>query len=130
MLNGTLWVLQFALALIYLAHGVLLLAPPAELIEQINTTIGPTLRIVIGVAEVLAALGLTLPGVVRVLPWLVSAAAAGLIPVMIGATVFHVARGEYGSAVTTCVLLLLVVFVAYARWKVIPIPARRAAYPK
>ena len=126
MLNVTLWVLQFALALIYLAHGVLLLAPPADLVEQINTTIGLVLRYVIGVAEVLAAVGLTLPGLTRVRPGLVSAAAAGLIPVMIGATVLHIARAENSSAVTTFILLVLVVFVAYTRWKVIPIPARTA----
>lgn len=127
MLNGTLWVLQVVLALIYLAHGVMLLAPPADLIEQINTTIGPVLRYVIGVAEVLAAAGLTAPGLTRVQPWLVPAAAGGLIAIMIGATVFHIARGENGSAVTTFVLLVLVGFVAYARWKVVPIPARHAA---
>jgi hypothetical protein len=128
MLNGMLWLLQFVLALVFLAHGLLLLAPPAELIEQINTTIGPVLRLIIGVAEVLAAVGLTVPGLTRLLPWLLSAAAAGLIPVMTGATVFHIARGENGSAVTTFVLLVLVVFVAYVRWKVVPIAARPAAY--
>lgn len=124
MLNVTLWVLQVVLALVYLAHGVLLLAPPPDLIGQINATIGPVLRYVLGVAEVLAAIGLIAPGVTRVLPWLVAAAAAGLIPIMVGATVLHVVRGEYGSAATTFVLLVLVAFVAYARWKVVPILPR------
>ena len=37
----------------------------------------PAFRIFLGVAEVLAAVGLTLPGITRILPWLVSCAAAG-----------------------------------------------------
>ena len=42
----------------------------------------------LGAAEVLAAVGLTLPGLTRIQPWLVSAAAAGLMIVMISATIF------------------------------------------
>jgi uncharacterized membrane protein YfcA len=54
-------------------------------------------------------------------------AAAGLIPIMIGATVLHIQRNEISSAITTAILLVLVAFVAYMRWKVKPILPRRAA---
>lgn len=123
-LNVTLWGLQFLLALIFLAHGVFLLAPPASMIEQINASIAPAFRIFIGVAEVLAAVGLILPGITRVLPWLVSGAAAGLAFVMLCATVLHVVRAEIGSAFATALLLAMSVYVAYARWKVLPILPR------
>jgi len=123
-MNVFLWVLQLLLAMAYLAHGWLLLAPPASMAEQINASIPRALRLFLGAAEVAAAAGLVLPGVTRILPWLVPCAAAGLIPVMIGATILHLWRGEFSSAVTTAVLLALVTFVAYMRWKVAPIVPR------
>jgi putative oxidoreductase len=114
--NVILWVLQALLAAAFLAHGLMMLFPPASLIDQMNASISTGLRLFIGVAEVLAAIGLILPGVTRIQPWLVSAAAAGLMIVMVCATVFHVMRGEIGSAVTTAVLFALATFVAYMRW--------------
>ena len=127
MLNVALWVLQILLALVFLAHGWMLLSLPASVAEQIKASIGPALRIFIGVAEVLAAAGLTLPGITRISPWLVPAAAAGLVPVMIGATVLHIARNEISSAVVTAILLALVSLVAYMRWRVAPILPRAVA---
>ena len=125
-MNVALWVLQGLLAVAFLLHGWLLLSPPANMVEQMNASISPAFRIFLGVAEVLAAIGLTLPGITRVLPRLVSLAAAGLMIVMIGATYFHLARSEYSSAATTAVLLVLLSFVAYMRWKVKPISPRAA----
>ena len=122
-----LWVLQFLLAAAYLAHGWLLLSPPVHLVELIKASIPTALRIFLGVAEVAAAAGLTLPGLTRIAPWLTPLAAAGLIPIMIGATVLHLMRGEFSSAATTAVLLVLVSFVAYMRWKVAPIRPRTVA---
>lgn len=124
MLNISLWVLQFLLAAAFFAHGWLFLSPPAALLEQMNASINPAFRIFIGVAEVLAAIGLTLPGITHIRPSLVPSAAAGLAIVMISATVFHIARGEISSAVVTTILLALTVFVAYTRWKVLPIRPR------
>ncbi len=104
--------------------GWLFVAPPAELVEIINSDIGPRFRIFIGVAELLAAAGLILPGVTRILPWLTPLAAAGLMMVMGSATVFHLFRGEIGSAISATVLFVLVTLVAYLRWKVKPISPR------
>ena len=126
-MNVTLWVLQALLAVAFLAHGWLFLSPPAEMVEQMNSSIAPAFRVFIGVAEVLAAVGLTLPGITRVMPWLVPCAAAGLMIVMIGATIVHATRGEIGSAITTAILFVVVTFVAYMRWKVKPISPRTVA---
>jgi len=120
-MNVTLWVLQVLLAVAFLAHGWIFLFPPADIVELMNASIPPAFRIFLGVAEVLAAVGLTLPGITRVLPWLVPCAAAGLMVVMIGATILHTARGEVSSAITTALLLVVAAFVAYMRWKVRPI---------
>jgi hypothetical protein len=78
----------------------------------------------LGVAEILAAIGLTLPGITRILPGLVPAAAAGVVIVMISATIWHVVRGEFSSAAITAVLLVMATFTAYARWRVVPIRPR------
>jgi len=80
----------------------------------------------LGVAEIAAAIGLTLPGLTRVMPWLVSWAAAGIMIVMISATGYHIVRGEISSAAVTFVLLLMATFVAYMRLRVMPIAARRS----
>jgi uncharacterized membrane protein YphA (DoxX/SURF4 family) len=125
-MNIALWVLQVLLAAAFLAHGVFLLNPPAEMLELMNRSMPTAFRIFLGVAEVLAAVGLTLPGITRILPWLVPCAAAGVMIVMVSATIFHLMRGEFGSAMTTLVLLVLATFVAYMRWKVTPILPRAA----
>jgi uncharacterized membrane protein YphA (DoxX/SURF4 family) len=124
-MNLMLWILQVLLALAFLAHGLLFLFPPANMVELMNEVVSPGFRIFLGVAEVLAAFGLTLPGITRNMPWLISCAAAGLIVVMIGATILHTNRGEVSSAITTAILLVLLAFVGYMRWKVMPIVARR-----
>jgi len=126
-MNMVLWVLQALLALAFFAHGCLLLFPPASMVAQMNASLPRWFQLFIGVAEILAAVGLTLPGLTRIQPWLVSAAAAGLMIVMICATVFHLARGEMTSAITTVVLLAMATFVAYMRWRVAPIQSRSVA---
>ena len=123
-MNVLLWVLQAVLAVAFLAHGVLFLFPPAAVVDQVNAALSRGFQLFIGVAEILAAVGLTLPGITRVQPWLVSCAAAGLMIVMISATIFHVMRGEVSSAITTAVLLLIATFVAYMRWRALPIRSR------
>ena len=124
-MNILLWVLQVLLALAFFAHGWIMLFPPAAIVDQMNASLPRWFQLFIGVAEILAAVGLTLPGVTRIQPWLVSSAAAGIMIVMISATIYHVARGEVSSAATTVVLLAVATFVAYMRWRVAPIRPRR-----
>ena len=124
-MNVLMWVLQVLLAVAFFAHGLMFLFPPADLVAVMDATIARPLRYFLGVAEVAAGIGLVAPGVTRIKPWLVAAAAAGLIPIMVGATVLHVARGEYGSSVTTAVLLAMACLVAWVRWRVRPIAPRR-----
>lgn len=124
-MNIALWILQVLLAVYFLWHGWLFVAPPAEMVEMMNSSIAPGFRIFIGVAELLAAVALILPGVTRILPWFVPLAAAGLMVVTGSATVYHLYRGEIGSAISAAVVFILVTLVAYMRWKVMPIAARK-----
>jgi uncharacterized membrane protein YphA (DoxX/SURF4 family) len=126
-MNIVLWVLQVLLAAAFLAHGWFFLFPPEAMVGQMNALIPPAFRIFIGVAEVLAAVGLTLPGITRILPSLIPLAAAGLMIVMIGATILHLVRDELTSALITAILFVLLTVVAYTRWKVKPILPRPVA---
>jgi hypothetical protein len=102
----------------------MLLFPPASIVEQLNASLPRWFQLFLGVAEIAAAVGVTIPGLTRVQPRFVPLAAAGIMIVMIAATIFHLQRSEWSSAVITLVLLLMATFVAYARWRVQPIPPR------
>lgn len=123
-MNGLLWVLQVLLSLAFLAHGWMFLFPSPEIEALMNASIPKWLRYFLGVAEVAAGIGLVVPGITRIKPWLVALAAAGLVPIMIGATVLHVVRAEHNSAVITFVLLAMAAFVAWQRGRVRPIAQR------
>jgi putative oxidoreductase len=126
-MNITLWILQVLLALVFLAHGLLFLAPPPDIAAQMNAMLPGWFQLFLGVAEVLAAVGLTLPGLTRIRPGLVPAAAVGVMIIMVPATVLHLWRSEFSSAAITFVLLLIAAFVGYGRWRRLPIAPRRHA---
>ena len=123
-MNVMLWIVQVVLALAFLAHGVFLVFPPASMVEQINASLPRWFQLFIGVAEVAAAVGLTLPALTRIQPRLVPMAAGGIMIVMVSATIFHIGRSEWSSAATTVVLLVMATWVAYMRWRVRPISPR------
>jgi hypothetical protein len=126
-MNILLWVLQALLAAAFIAHGVLFLSPPPQIAAQINAVLPRWFQLFVGVAEVLAAVGITLPGLTRIAPWLVTWAAVGIMIVTASATVFHLSRGELSSAATTLLLLTMATFVAYMRHRVMPIGVQRPA---
>jgi uncharacterized membrane protein YphA (DoxX/SURF4 family) len=129
-MNITLWIVQIVLAIVFLWHGTLFLAPPAELVETMNAQIAPWLRTLIGVAEVLAAVGLILPSATRTLPKLTPLAAAGLMLVTLCAAGLHILRGEVATAIMPAVLFVLAALVAYGRGRARPIAPRTARNPQ
>ena len=126
-MNILLWVLQALLAAAFIAHGLLFLSPPPQIAAQINAVLPRWFQLFVGVAEVLAAVGITLPGLTRIAPWLVTWAAVGIMIVTASATVFHLWRGEMSSAATTLLLFAVATFVGYMRYRVLPIGVRRFA---
>ena len=124
-MNVLLWVLQVLLAVAFLAHGLMMIVPPPEIAAQMNAALPRWFSLFIGVSEVFAAIGLTLPGVMRVMPGLVTWAAVGIMFVMISATGYHIVRNELSSAAVTFLLLLIATYVAYMRWRVYPIGVRK-----
>jgi putative oxidoreductase len=126
-MNIVLWVLQVLLAAQFLFHGYIMVFPPAGLAEIINAQFSTWFRLFVGITESLGALGLLLPEMTRIMPWLTPLAGLGLMIVAISASVLHFSRGETGSAITTVVLFVLLAFVSYMRWKVKPVAAQPAA---
>ena len=126
-MNILLWVLQALLAAAFFAHGLLLLMPPPDIAAQMTAELPRGFWVFLGWAEVAAAIGITLPGAARIQPRLVPLAAAGIMFVMVSATIWHVVRGEISSAIVTLVLLVMSTYVAYMRWRIYPIRPRSAA---
>jgi hypothetical protein len=115
-----LWIVQGLLALIFLFTGGTKLILPLEVLTEQFPLPGLFVRF-IGVAEVLGAIGLILPGLLRVRPGLTPLAAAGLVIIMIGATVLTLAGvvpggGGVAPALIPLVVGLLSAFVVYGRW--------------
>ena len=126
-MNIVIWVLQVLLAVAFFAHGWLFLSPPPAIAAQMNASLPRWFQLFLGVAEVLAAVGITLPGLTRIMPSLITWAAVGIMIVTASATIFHLMRGEISSAAVTLVLLAMASYVAYMRHRVLPIGVRRAA---
>lgn len=119
-----LWIVQALLALLFMFAGVSKLIMPVEEMTKDIQMPGAFLRF-IAVVEILGALGLVLPSLLRIFPWLTPLAAAGLVVIMIGATVVSLQLGV-AVALMPLVVGLLAAFVAYGRWKLAPIGLREA----
>lgn len=124
-MNVVLWILQILLAIVFLMHGLLFLNPPPDIAVQMDASFPRWFQLFLGVAEVAAGIGLTLPGVTRIKPYLVAWAADGICMVLVPATVLHLVRAEWSSALITFVLLLMALYVAYMRHVRMPIRPRR-----
>ena len=122
-MNLALWIVQTLLVLIFLwAGGIKLVLPIEEMTKQVPLP-GLFLRF-IALCEVLGAIGLILPGLLRIRPGLTPLAAAGLVIIMIGATVLTLLTGDIAMALIPLVVGLLAAFVAYGRWWLVPLSTR------
>ncbi len=118
-MSRALWIVQGLLAAIFLFSGGVKLVLPLEQLTGPVPLPGPFVRF-IGVAEVLGAIGLILPGLLRIRPGLTPLAAAGLVIIMIGATVITLVGGDVALALIPLAVGLLSAFVAYGRWRLVP----------
>ena len=114
--NVTLWILQVLLALVFLlVGGVKLIMPVEVLLAQMPIQMPGLFVRVIGVIEVAGALGLILPGLLRIRPMLTPLAACGLVIEMICATAYTIAGHQGAAALGPLVLALICALVAYGR---------------
>src|SRR5436190_11825613 len=123
-MNIVLWIIQILLSLLFLFAGATkFVMPVEEMNRQAPVALPGLLLHFIGACEILGALGLILPALVRIKAGLTPLAAAGLAIITLGATVITL-KGAIGMAVLPLVACLLSIFVAYGRWRVAPIASR------
>jgi hypothetical protein len=114
--NTKLWVVQGLLAAMFLLAGVPKLIMTPEQMAAPGPIQLPVLFIrFIGVCEILGAIGLILPGLTGIRPGLTPLGAAGLVVIMIGATVVNLVDGPAVAAILTAILGLLAAYVAFGR---------------
>jgi hypothetical protein len=123
-MNRALWIVQGLLALLFLWAGGIKLVLPLEALAGPVPVPGWFMRF-IGVVEVLGALGLILPALLRIRPGLTPLAAAGLVILMLGAVGITLAGGDGAMALIPLAVGLLAAFVALGRWRLAPVPGRR-----
>ncbi len=118
-MNTALWILQIVLAIAFAMAGLTKLLRSKE---QLATSMGwvedfsPTAIRWIGVAELLAAMGLILPGLTGIAPVLTPLAASGLVLLMLGAARTHLKRHEPSMILINAMLGALAALVAIGRF--------------
>jgi DoxX-like family len=112
--NVLLWIVQGLLTALFLFAGIVKLTMPVAMLAQTTGLPGVFMRF-ISVAEILGALGLLLPGVLRIRRGLTPLAAAGLVIIMVGATTLTLAQGQGAMALLPFIVGILAVCVARGR---------------
>ena len=119
-MNTLLWTLQIVLAVIFGGAGAVKLIPSQE---QLAKTLGGWVNDVpaqlikpLGLAEVLAAIGLIVPLLADIAPILTPLAASGLVITMIGAVATHARRGEYPNVAVNVLIAAVAVVIVWGRF--------------
>ena len=119
-----LWILQVLLGLLFLfSGGMKFVMSVAEMTKAMPAMPGWFLHF-IGVMEILGGFGLILPSLLRIRPGLTPLAAACLVIIMSGATAITLGTMGVGAAMLPLIVGILCAFVAYGRWRLVPLSAR------
>jgi uncharacterized membrane protein YphA (DoxX/SURF4 family) len=119
-MNLALWIIAIVLAVGFAASGLMKIFRSKE--QLVGSGMGwaqdfsPSTIRLIGVAELLGAIGLILPAALHIAPILVPLAAVGFVLVMVGAAAVHARRKEWPFIAVNVVLMALAVFVAWGRF--------------
>jgi len=118
-MNIALWIAQGLLAAMYLMAGGLKTFQIAKVREQMPWAKDRSDGFIrfVGISELFGVLGLILPLVTGILPWLTPLAAIGLTIIQVLA-IFqeHLPKKEYNIIPVNIVLLALAAFVIVGRW--------------
>jgi putative oxidoreductase len=125
-MNIVLWILQIVGGLYFIYVGVSHFLVPPVLPDMMAWMydLPPTLHMIAGTLEILGGLGLILPGLTRIQTRLTPLAAVGLALVMVAAAVWHVQRGEFANIGFNLGNIFFLIFLAYGRWKLVPLQDR------
>ena len=119
-MNLALWIIAIVLAVAFAGSGLMKLVVPKDKLVTAGQgwaqDFTPANIRLIGLVEILGAVGLVLPAAVHIAPILVPLAAVGLALVMVGAIVVHARRKEPMNIAVNVVLIALAVIVAWGRF--------------
>ena len=114
-----LWVLQVALAAMFAMAGGMKVSQPKEKLQPnmpwTDDFSAGTVKL-IGVMELLAAVGLVVPALTGIATWLTPLAATGLVVLMLLAALTHVRRKEPAGIALTSAVLVVAAVVAWGRF--------------
>lgn len=120
-LGIALWTAQIMLAALFLFAGVMKFMMPVQEMTKGNSLPGSFFHF-IGVMEMLGGIGLFLPSVLRISPFLTPVAACGLVIIMAGATVTSLSMGWI--SLFPFFVGIVAAFIAYGRFQLLPIQPR------
>ena len=118
-MNTILWIAQGLLAAMYLMAGIMKTFQTARAKEQMSWAKERSDEFVrfVGISELLGALGLILPLVTGIMPWLTVLAAIGLTLVQLLAIFTeHLPKKEYKVIPVNIILVALAIFIVIGRW--------------
>jgi hypothetical protein len=130
-LNIALWAAQILLALVFFITGA---AKLFLSIESLNELIPWTKDVnsipirLIGFSEIIGSLGLILPSLLRIKPWLTPLAAVSIAVVMLLAIIFNISIGETSVLGINVLLLLISIFIVWGRFYSSPIPPKYSVH--
>lgn len=126
-LNAALWIVQALLGVLFLATGLMKLTMPMDvLMAQMQLPLPVLFVRFLGLCELSGALGLVLPGLLRIRTGLTPLAASGLVIIMIGATLVTLVVGGGATALMPLIIGMLAGGIAYGRTALHPIRSRRS----
>lgn len=124
-MNTTLWIMQGILALMMLMPGIMKLTSTKEALKEkakgamdwVDDVSSNNIKL-IGVVELLIAIGVIIPLLITALPnWLTPLAAVGAVCTMLGAMALHIKRKDGPKAIGPNILIMAIaLFVAYGRF--------------
>ena len=127
-MNTVIWILQGMIGMMFLMAGFMKVSNTKDdlkikgngRMDWVEDLSMVNIRM-IGIIEILAAVGLILPQWTGILPWLTPLSAAGLVLTMMGSMILHMRRGDGVKSISVNImLLLLAAFVAYGRYALVP----------
>ena len=122
-MNIVLWIVQVLVAIMFLMVGFMKAFQSLDTLAKSFKWVPsfpPAFVRFLGICEILGAIGILLPPLIHILPWLAIAAAVGFIVAAGGGAVVHILRGEYSVIGVNIILIILCIFVIYGRVVLVP----------
>lgn len=128
-LNISLWIAQGLLAIMFTMAGAMKCTQPIEELGKslpwVNEVSAGLVRF-IGISELLGGIGILLPSLLRIKPVLTPLSAIGLAVVMVLAFGYHIIKAEYNVLGMNILLAFIALFVAWGRYKKLPIEKKNS----